>query len=100
MERHLGDLMEYAVLLASKSNNKIKKFYGYLIGDTISENRMRGYTPFPNGNGWFATDEIKNHSTGIVLGELYSEILFYDDIAQRASKRLEVYKKRLKVDVN
>jgi hypothetical protein len=31
MDDHIGDLSEYAHLLAAKSNGRLKKFYGYLI---------------------------------------------------------------------
>ena len=98
LDEHTGDLMEYATLLAAKSNGKLKKFYGYLLGTSVNPNRIRGYYRFPNGKGWFGTEEIREHSTNTRLGELYSEILFYDDIVDRARKRLDVYKNRLKID--
>ena len=100
MDDHVGDLMEYAQLLAAKSQGRLKKFYGYLIGDTVNQHRIRGYTRFPSDRGYFGTDPIIEHSTGMLLGELYSEILYYDDIVDRANKRLEVYKQRLKVDLS
>ena len=99
MDDHVGDLMEYAQLLAAKSQGRLKKFYGYLIGDTVNPNRLRRYTRFPSGRGFFGTDSIIEHSTGMLLGELYSEILYYNDIVDRAKKRLEIYKQRLKVDL-
>ncbi|RLL50704.1 hypothetical protein D8Y20_11360 [Mariprofundus sp. EBB-1] len=99
MDRHIGDLMEYAQLLAAKSNGKLKKFYGYLIGSSLNPNRLTNYTRFPNGQGWFNTSGVIEHSTGQRVGELYSEILFYDDIVDRANKRLDVYKKRLNLDL-
>lgn len=100
MDDHVGDLMEYSQLLAAKSKGRLKKFYGYLIGTDINPNRIRGYTRFPNGKGWFGTESIIEHSTNQPLGELYSEILYYGDIVERASKRLEVYKTRLNVDLS
>lgn len=98
MDDHVGDLMEYAQLLAAKSHGRLKRFYGYLIGDTVNPRRLRNYTRFPSDRGYFGTDSIVEHSTGSTLGELYSEILYYEDIVDRASKRLEVYRDRLKVD--
>lgn len=65
----------------------------------IALNLCRDYTRFPNGKGWFGTEAIIEHSTNQPLGELYSEILYYEDIVERASKRLEVYKSRLNVDL-
>lgn len=98
LDEHVADLMEYSQLLAAKSKGRLKQFYGYLIGDSLNQNRMRGYKRFPNGRGWFGTEEILEHTTGTRLGELYSEILFYDDIVERASARLAVYKKRLNIE--
>jgi len=46
LDDHVGDLSEYAHLLAAKSNGRLKKFYGYLIGDTINHLRMAGWTRF------------------------------------------------------
>jgi len=100
MDEHIGDLMEYSQLLAAKSQGRLRKFYGYLIGTDVNMNRMTApYTRFPNGKGWFGTQSITEHSTGTRLGELYSEILYYEDIVGRASKRLEVYKSRLNVNL-
>ena len=98
LDDHIGDLMEYAQLLTAKSKGKIKKVYGYLLGTTVNRNRIMQYTRFPSGKGWFNTVPITEHETGTRLGELYSEILFYDDIVDRANMRLEVYKKRLNIN--
>ena len=83
MDDHIGDLMEYSQLLAAKSKGRIKKFYGYLIGTDVNQNRLMGFTRFPNGDGWFNTQPVTEHTTQARLGELYSEILFYDDIVKR-----------------
>lgn len=99
MDAHTGDLMEYAQLLAAKSNGQLKKFYGYLIGSTINSNRVLGFTRFPSGKGWFGTHEVTEHTSGRRIGELYSEILFYEDIVERAKKRLETYKNKLNLSI-
>lgn len=98
LDEHVGDLMEYSQLLAAKSNGKLKKFYGYLVGNQVNPNRIFGYQKFPSEKGWFGTHPVVEHSNGKVLGELYSEILYYEDIVERAKKRLDVYKKRLDID--
>lgn len=92
---HVPDLMEYAQLLTAKSNGRIKKVYGYLIGDTLNPNRMVGYTKFPVGTAWFGTFDIVEHTSGARLGELYSEVLYYEDLVKRANLRLDVYRKKL-----
>ncbi|MCV0371788.1 hypothetical protein [Filomicrobium sp.] len=95
LDDHVADLMEYSQLLAAKSRGRLKQFYGYLIGNTINQNRLRGYKRFPNGKGYFGTEAVVEHNTSNPLGELYSEILFYDEIVKRATDRLSVFKKRL-----
>lgn len=95
LDDHVGDLMEYSQLLAAKSKGRLKRFYGYLIGTTVNPNRMLTHTRFPSGNGWFATMSIQEHTTGRRLGELYSEVLYFDDIHRKANLRLQVYKDRL-----
>jgi hypothetical protein len=95
---HTADLMEYAQLLTAKSNGKLKKIYGYLIGTEINANRLSGYTRFPQGKGHFGTFPINEGTSGQPLGSLYAELLHYDDVLNKANKRLEVYKKRLNLN--
>ncbi|MCE6074039.1 hypothetical protein [Agrobacterium vitis] len=98
-DEHIGDLSEYAQLLAAKSNGKLKKFYGYLIGDSINTLRLSGnWTPFPTGNGWFQSSELKDPKTRQLLGETYFEILHFSDVIDRAKKRIGVYQNKLKLD--
>ncbi len=100
LQDHANDLVEYARLLASKSNGRITKFYGYLIGGTIDENRIStDWKAFANGKGFFATGTLIDHRTRIPYGELYSEMLYYHDFIDRAELRLEVYKKKLNVEL-
>lgn len=100
MDDHIGDLSEYAHLLAAKSGGRLKKIYGYLIGDTVNRLRMSGWNRFPTGQGFFRTSSIDDPVSGKNLGELYSEILFYDDVIGRARKRIGVYKDKLKIDLS
>lgn len=100
LQEHTNDLIQYARLLAAKSNGKITRFYGYLIGDTINKSRMPGgYTMFPSGLGYFNTDPIDDPSTRAIYGELYSEILMYDQFIDRAENRLKIYKEKLNLSI-
>jgi transposase-like protein len=99
MDDHIGDLSEYAHLLAAKSNGRLKKFYGYLIGNTINHMRMAGWTRFAQGKGYFRSSDLRDPENGRVLGGLYEETLFFEDIVDRARKRISVYKDRLQVDL-
>lgn len=100
LDEHIGDLMEYSQLLAAKSNGRLKRFFGYLVGTHVNPNRLTGYNRFPSGKGWFNTEPIMQHDTGARLGELYSEILYYPDVVERATKRLDVYKQRLNLNIS
>ncbi len=99
MDEHIGDLSEYAHLLAAKSGGRLRKFYGYLIGDTINPLRMAGWTRFAAGKGYFRSDSLPDPEHGRNLGELYAEILFFEDVVERARKRIGVYKDRLKIEL-
>ncbi|WP_270938035.1 hypothetical protein [Falsiroseomonas oryzae] len=99
MDDHVNDLYEYAHLLAAKSNGRLRKFYGYLIGDSLNPLRMGGWTRFPTGKGFFNTYEVRDPETPRVLGELYAETLFFEDVVERARKRIAVYQQKLQIDL-
>lgn len=99
-DEHIGDLSEYSQLLAAKSGGKLRKFYGYLIGDSINTLRLSGnWTQFPTGKGWFLASELKDPETRQKLGETYFEILHFSDVIDRAKKRIGAYQDRLKLDL-
>ena len=100
MDDHIGDLSEYAHLLAAKSNGRLKKFYGYLIGDKVAPLRMAGWTRFAVGKGYFRSTNLVDPESGKNLGELYEEILFFDDVVGRARKRIEIYREKLKIELS
>lgn len=99
MDDHVGDLSHYAHLLAAKSGGRLKKFYGYLIGDTLEPMRLQNWNNFPTGKGYFSTSPLRDPKTSQSLGELYSEILFYDDIVDRAKKRIGIYQEKLNLNL-
>jgi len=100
MDDHVGDLTEYAHLLAAKSGGRLKRFYCYLIGDTLNALRLGpGWTQFPTGNGCFQSGELRDPASRERLGETYSEILFFSDVVDRAKKRIGVYQDKLKLNI-
>lgn len=98
MDEHIGDLSRYAHLLAAKSNGRLKKFYGYLVGDTLDPLGMIGWKKFASGRSYFHTSDLQDPETGRMLGELYAETLLYEDVVDRASKRIGVYREKLQID--
>lgn len=99
LDNHYMDLAEYATLLAAKSKGRLKKFYGYLVGDRINTARLGNFKPLPGSRGWFDTIDIREPGTQYAVGQLYSELLHYDDVVDRARKRIGVYRERLKLPV-
>lgn len=101
MDEHIGDLQEYAYLLNAKSGGKLKRFYGYLIGDTVNPLRVAGgWTRFPMGNGWFQSSALSDPESGVKLGETYFEILHFKDVIERAKKRIGVYQGKLNLKLD
>ncbi|MFG6548257.1 hypothetical protein ACGYLV_04310 [Sulfitobacter sp. M21595] len=95
LDEHDNDLTEYANIIAAKSKRRFSRFYGYLIGDTINTARLRNYKPLPGGQGWFDTSTLREPKTQYGIGQLYSELLMYEDVVDRARKRIGVYRERL-----
>ena len=98
-DEHIGDLIEYSHLLAAKSGGKLRKFYGYLIGDTVNPLRLNGWTPFSAGKGWFQSNPLVDPFTRQPLGETYFEILHFNDVIERAKKRISIYQNKIKLDL-
>lgn len=99
LDEHIGDLQEYAHLLASKSGGKLRKIYGYLIGDTVNPLRLGGWTPFSQGKGWFYSNPLIDPYSRQPLGETYFEILNFDDVIERAKKRIKIYQDKISLDL-
>ncbi|MFM0501540.1 hypothetical protein [Paraburkholderia caffeinilytica] len=97
LDDHVGDLAEYSHLLSAKSGGKLKKIYGYLIGDTVNPLRLSGWTPFPLGSGYFRSDALLDPKTRFPLGETYFEILYFSDVIERAKKRIGIYREKLQL---
>lgn len=101
MDEHIGDLNEYAYLLAAKSSGKLKKFYGYLIGDSINSIRMGSeWVRLPLEKGWFKNGPLKDFDTDRILGNTYFEILYFEDVIERVKKRIGVYQNKLNLKLD
>jgi hypothetical protein len=95
LDRCLNELSRYAAILAMSSGGKLRRFYGYLIGDTVDPIGMQGWKKFATCNGWFHSISLKDSITGADLGEIYMEVLTYQSVVARAKARLEVFKRKL-----
>jgi hypothetical protein len=61
---------------------------------------MSGWTRFPQGEGYFRSTSVADPETDRGIGELYSEIMMFDDVVDRARKRISAYRDRLQVDLS
>lgn len=95
IDEHENELFKYATILACRSKNRIRKFYGYIIGDTINPIGLRNYQPLTGAKGYFTTSDLLEPTTRATIGQLYSEVLLYDDVVDRARKRIGVYREKL-----
>lgn len=99
---HLNQINKYAYFLRNYTNDEfvIDTFYGYLIGDNLIPKDVRAadsdfrYAPklkyMFRPNKLVADDSGRNHD-----GNLYTEILTFDIIKERAEIRNRAFKEKL-----
>ena len=92
-----GQADEYANILACKSNGKLKNFYTYIVGTSnkLNKNRMNDFIALSNNNGYYKYTKLKHPDNGFEMGTNHIEILFYDNVIDRATKRMQIYKDKL-----
>lgn len=98
VNKYIGQTEDYARIIAScvSSNNKIDMFYSYLI---VEKNNIfdvpSDYEEMYNlGNAYFSpSKKLKGIINGkrVDLGYIYSEILQYEDIYNRAKSRYKIF---------
>lgn len=106
VSEHLTQIDLYASLIRNYTEDKfqITTFYGYLIGESIEPRDVMGrvsryeysyhfdylFRPSENVNGF---DDRKN-------GSIYTEVIKYSTLLQRAKKRNEIFIEKLKINDN
>lgn len=101
VSEHLDQINKYARLIAILSKEKfhIRQFYGYLIGEDIdTEAVMDNNTSFRQGVGCdylFRPNYDITNLNRIVFASLYTEILSYSSLLERAKRRNEIFIKKL-----
>lgn len=100
---HLNQINKYAYFLRNFTNSDfvIDTFYGYLIGETIEKRDVRAadgdFKVAPKLDYYFRPKKTIPDDTGNPTrdGELYTEILQFSVLKERAKKRNEAFIERL-----
>jgi hypothetical protein len=104
VSNHLTQISKYSTLIAnySKPRFKFNTFYGYLIGEAIEPIDI-----FSTGTGnWIVSEHFDylfrplqdiydNHNVGKVIGSLYTEVIKYSTLFERAKMRNKIFIEKL-----
>lgn len=94
---HLEQINFYASLLLNYTIEELKilSFYGYLIGESIEDRDVRGrvssFEYSPNFHYWFKPSEKVINFNGGNNGNIYTEIIKYSDLLERAQLRNKIF---------
>ena len=95
---HLNQIDFYASILLNYTRDdlKLRRFYGYLIGESIQDRDVRGrvsrYESAPKFGYWFRPSErVVNFNNENDSGNIYTEILSYSSLLQRAKIRNKMF---------
>lgn len=103
VSQHLNQINNYATLLRnfSKPNMKLTTFYGYLIGEKIEPNDVRAYdADFKNAYNFDYLFRPSKTVAGMFSnegkdGSLYTEVVKYSTLLERAKNRNNIFIKKL-----
>lgn len=101
VSEYLNQINKYASLILNFTEEKyhIDTFYGYLIGEEFSIDDVRGNDgDFKNSyqfNYLFRPSKIVAGMNGHKDGSLYTEVLKYSVLLERAEQRNKIYKEKL-----
>jgi hypothetical protein len=99
---HLTQINKYAYLIANytKEKFKINTFYGYLIGEAIEPGDIYStgtgnWEQSPHFKYMFRPSQFIRSVEGAIVGSLYTEVIKYSALLERARKRNEIFIKKL-----
>lgn len=104
--KHLQQIDSYANILLnySKPEFKFTRFYGYLIGESVSNRDIRSYDSdyicAPASDYWYRNDKKVAGFDGRRDGNLHMEILKYSALLNRAIIRNRVFIEKLGLNVD
>lgn len=99
---HLDQIAFYASLLLNYTIDKyhFTRFYGYLIGESIEDRDVRGrvssFEYSPKFGFWYKPSEkVTNFNEGGLDGSIYTEIIKYSSLLERAKARNRIFIEKL-----
>ena len=101
VSEHLTQIDFYANILRNYTVDEfqITSFYGYLIGESIEDRDVRGrvsrFEYSPKFNYWFRPSERVVDFSNRNDGSIYTEIIKYSSILQRAKLRNKIFIEKL-----
>ena len=101
VSEHLSQIDFYASLLLNYTRDDLhlNTFYGYLIGENIEDRDVRGrvsrFEHSPNFDYWFRPSEKVNNFNGGQDGNIYTEVIKYSTLLQRAKLRNKIFIEKL-----
>jgi hypothetical protein len=97
LSKHCDQIQKYAKIIANYSTRNFMQFYGFLIGEKITQQAVPDrYRKVPYGNYWFYPDEpINDIRTGLRIAQIYQEIISLSEIARRAEIRNRSFAQKL-----
>jgi len=95
--KYLDQIQKYAKIIANYSTRKITQFYGFLIGEQITQLAVPDrYKEAPYGNYWiYASEPINSIETRQAIADIYQEIVPLSEIAKRAEIRNRSFAEKL-----
>ncbi len=106
VSKHLNQINQYATIIRNLSKDEFcfLSFYGYLIGEKISSNDIRGYDPeFVESYHFDYLFRPSRKVAGLINnrqdGNIYTEVIKYSTLLERAKKRNEIFIKLLGLQV-
>ena len=101
MSDHLSQIDFYANLIRNYTVDdfQLTTFYGYLIGESIEDRDVRGHVSrFEHSyylDYWFRPSENVNGFDGRSNGSLYTEVIKYTSLLERAKIRNKIFIEKL-----
>ncbi len=99
---HLYQIQFYANLLLNYTIDdlQVSRFYGYLIGENIEDRDVRGrvsrFKVSPRFGFWYCpSEDVINFNNSNSNANIYTEIIKYSSLLERAMQRNEVFIKKL-----
>jgi len=95
-------IQKYAKIIANYSTKKFTQFFGFLIGEQITQLGVPDrYKKAPHGNYWiYANEPINDIETGLPRASIYQEIIPLSEIAKRAEIRNRSFAEKLGITPN